>query len=48
MNTYLVKVTFKNVAHIGASYHLFLKFIEEGTLNDEFEVFKAIRRYNAS
>ena len=48
MNTYLVTVTFKNVAHMGASYHLFLKVIEEGTWNDEFEVFKAIRRYHAS
>ena len=34
MNTYLVTATFKNVALMGAAYDLFLKVIEEGTLND--------------
>ena len=33
---------------MGVAYHLFLKIIEEGTLNDEFEVFKVIGRYHAS
>ena len=37
MNTYLVTATFKNVALMGAAYDLFLKVIEDGTLNDEFE-----------
>ena len=39
MNTYLVTATFKNVALMGAAYDLFLKVIEDGTLNDEFEGF---------
>ena len=42
MNTYLVTATFKNVALMGAAYDLFLKVIEDGTLNDEFEGFKAV------
>ena len=33
---------------MGAAYHLFLKVIEEGTLNDEFEVFKVAGRQHAS
>ena len=37
MNTYLVTATFKNVALMGAAYDLFLKVIEAGTLNDDFE-----------
>ena len=48
MNTYLVTSTFKNVSLMGASYVLFLKVIEDGTLNDEFEGFKVIGRYHAS
>ena len=39
MNTYLVTATFKNVSLMGAAYDLFLKVIEDGTLNDEFEGF---------
>ena len=48
MNTYLVTATFKNVALMGAAYDLFLKVIEEGNLNDEFEGFKVIGRYHDS
>ena len=48
MNTYLVTATFKNVALMGAAYDLFLKVIEEGTLNDEFEGFRVVGRYHAS
>ena len=48
MNTYFVTATFKNVALMGAAYDLFLKVIEDGTLNDEFEGFKVIGRYHAS
>ena len=48
MNTYLVTATFKNVALMGAAYDLFLKVIEDGTLNDEFEGFKVVGRYHAS
>ena len=48
MNTYLVTATFKNVALMGAAYDLFLKVIEDGTLNDEFEGFKVLGRYHAS
>ena len=48
MNTYLVTATFKNVALMGAAYDLFLKVIEDKTLNDEFEGFKVIGRYHAS
>ena len=33
---------------MGAAYHLFLKVIEEVTLNDEYEVFKVTGRYHAS
>ena len=40
MNTYFVTATFKNVALMGAAYDLFLKVVEDGTLNDEFEGFK--------
>ena len=42
MNTYLVTATFKNVALMGAAYDLFLKVIEDGTLNDEFDGFKVL------
>ena len=42
MNTYLVTATFKNVALMGAAYDLYLKVIEDGTLNDEFEGFKVM------
>ena len=38
MNTYLVTATFKNVALMGAAYDLFLKVIEDKTLNDELLV----------
>ena len=48
MNTYLVTATFKNVSLMGAAYDLFWKVIEEGTLNDEFEGFKFLRRFHAS
>jgi len=48
MNTYFVTATFKNVALMGAAYDLFLKVIEDGTLNDEFEGFKVVGRYHAS
>ena len=48
MNTYLVTATFKNVALMGAAYDLFLKVVEDGTLNDEFEGFKVLGRYHAS
>ncbi len=48
MNTYLVTATFKNAALMGATYDLFLKVIEEGTSNDEFEGFKVVGRYHAS
>ena len=33
---------------MGAAYDLFLKVIEDGTLNDEFEGFKVMGRYHAS
>ena len=36
MNTYLVTATFKNVSLMGAAYDLFLKVIQDETLNDEF------------
>ena len=39
MNTFLVTATFKNTALMAAAYDLFLKVIEDGTLNDEFEYF---------
>ena len=48
MNTYLVTATFKNVVLMDAVYNLFLKVIEDGTLNDEFEGFKVLGRYHAS
>ena len=48
MNAYLVTGTFKNVALMGAAYDLFLKIIQEGNLNDEFEGFKVLGRYHAS
>ena len=44
MNTYFVTATFKNVALMGAAYDLFLKVVEDGTLNDEFEGFKVLGR----
>ena len=47
MNTYLVTATFKNVALMGAAYDLFLKVIEDGTLNDEFEGFKVCLLYTS-
>tara|TARA_Y200000002_G_scaffold289331_1_gene243460 strand:- start:135 stop:236 length:102 start_codon:yes stop_codon:yes gene_type:complete len=33
---------------MGVAYDLFLKFIEDGTLNDEFKGFKVVGRHNAS
>ena len=36
MTTYLVTITFENVDNMGAAYHMFLKVIQEGILNDEF------------
>ena len=48
MNTYLITATFKKMTLIGAAYDLFLKAIQEGTVNDEFEGFKVIDRYHVS
>ena len=48
MNTFLVTATFKNTALMASAYDLFLKVIEDGTLNDEFEGFKVVGRYHAS
>ena len=39
MNTFLVTATFKNTAFMSSAYDLFVKVIEDGTLNDEFEYF---------
>ena len=48
MNTFLVTATFKNTALMSSAYDLFVKVIEDGTLNDEFEGFKVLGRYHAS
>jgi len=48
MNNYFLIATFQNDALMGAAYDLFLKVTEEGTLNDDFEGFKAIGRYHTS
>ena len=42
MNTYFVTATFKNVALMGAAYDLFLKVVEEGTLNDDLPTVTSI------
>ena len=34
MNTFLVTATFKNTALIASAYDLFVKIIEDGTLNN--------------
>ena len=39
MNTFLVTATFKNTALMASAYDLFVKVIEDGNLNDEFEYF---------
>ena len=46
MNTFLVTATFKNTALMASAYDLFLKVIEDRTLNDEFEGFKVLGRYH--
>ena len=48
MNTFLVTATFKNTALMASAYDLFVKVIEDGTLNDEFKGFKVLGRYHAS
>ena len=48
MNTFLATATFKNIAFMSSAYDLFVKVIEDGTLNDEFEGFKVLGRYHAS
>ena len=48
MNTFLVTATFKNTDLMSSAYDLFLKVIEDGTLNDEFDGFKVLGRYHAS
>ena len=48
MNTFLVTATFKNTALMASAYDLFLKVMEDGTLNDQFEGFKVLGRYHAS
>ena len=48
MNTFLVTATFKNTALMASAYDLFVKVIEDGTLNDKFDGFKVLGRYHAS
>ena len=48
MNTFLVTATFKNTTLMASAYDLFIKVIEDGTLNDEFDGFKVLERHHAS
>ena len=48
MNSYLVTADFPDTESMVAAYDLFVKVVEDGTLNDEFEGFKVVGRYHAS
>ena len=39
MSIFLVTTNFKNTSLMAAAYDLFIKVIEDGTLNDEFDEF---------
>ena len=47
MNSYLVTADFPDTESMVAAYDLFVKVVEDGTLNDEFEGFKVIKRVHA-
>ena len=47
MNSYLVTADFPDTDNMVAAYDLFVKVIEDGTLNDEFEGFKVVKRVHA-
>ena len=47
MNSYLVTADFRDTDNMVAAYDLFVKVVEDGTLNDEFEGFKVVKRVHA-
>ena len=47
MNSYLVTADFPDTESMVAAYDLFVKVVEDGTLNDEFDGFKVVNRVHA-
>lgn len=46
MNSYLVTAHFPDTKNMVVAYDLFVKVVEDWTLNDEFEGFKVVQRFH--